>query len=83
MKDNRAKPHVLVRALSERAASDHGKGVTILDLARMRRDARELRARARRAEQEAWLLARALDGALALGMLNERGDAGVEEAASA
>jgi hypothetical protein len=44
---------------------------TLLDISRMRLTARQLRARARRAEQEASLLERALDGALALRMLQE------------
>jgi hypothetical protein len=82
VKDNRAKPHSLVRALSERVAPVEGRDLSILDLAGMRRDARELRARARRAEQEASLLERSIDGVLALRMLEER-EAMDEEAASA
>jgi hypothetical protein len=45
--------------------------MTLIEIAQMRKQARELRASARRAEQEASLLERALDGALALRMLQE------------
>lgn len=45
--------------------------MTLLEIAKMRKRARELRSAARRAEQEAFLLERALDGALAMQMLKE------------
>jgi hypothetical protein len=47
------------------------------------RDARDLRARARRAEQDASLLDRSIDGVLALRMLGERETMDAEDAASA
>jgi len=45
--------------------------MTLMQIAQMRKQARSLRAQARRAEQEASLLERALDGALALRLLKE------------
>jgi hypothetical protein len=83
MQNTRAKPHLLVRAVSDRVASAEGRNASILDLARMRRDARDLRARARRAEQEASLLERSIDGVLALRLLEERESMDAEDAASA
>jgi hypothetical protein len=78
VKDTRTKPHSLVTALRAHVAPARDLGV--LELARMRRDARELRDRAHRAEQEAWLLERAIDGQLAARMLEERDALDVEEA---
>ena len=83
MKDTGAKPHVLVRALNDRVVSAQGANATILELSRMRRDARELRVRARRAEQDASLLERSIDGVFALRMLEDREAMDAEEAASA
>jgi hypothetical protein len=83
MQDTRAKPHSLVRALSDRVAPEHRGDVSILDLARMRRDARDLRARAQRAEQDASLLERTIDGVFALRLLEERETMDAEDAASA
>jgi hypothetical protein len=81
VKDTRAKPHSLVRALSERVAP--ARELSLLDLAGMRRDVRTLRARARRAEQEASLLERTIDGVLALRLLEERDALDIEESATA
>ena len=81
MKDTRTKPHSLVSALRAQVAP--AKQLGVLELARMRRDARDLRARARRAEQDAWLLERAIDGALATRMFAEREVMDAEEAESA
>lgn len=44
---------------------------TVIDLSKMRMAARQLRARARKAEQEAALIERACDGALAIQILKE------------
>jgi hypothetical protein len=81
MKDTRAKPHILVRAIGERVAP--ARELSLLDLAGMRRDVRALRARARRAEQEASLLERTIDGVFALRLLEERESMDAEDAASA
>jgi hypothetical protein len=83
MKDTRAQPHVLVRALSERVAPAVDPELGILELAGMRRDARVLRARARRAEQDASLLVRTIDGVLALRILEDVEAIEAEDAASA
>ena len=83
MKDTGAKPHVLVRAVGDRIAAAHDGNMGILELARMRRGARDLRSRARRAEQEASLLERSIDGVLALRLLEERDALDAEEVATA
>jgi len=83
MKDTRAKPHILVRALSERVEPAVDREFGVLELAGMRRDARDLRGRARRAEQDASLLERTIDGVLALRLLEERDALDIEESATA
>jgi hypothetical protein len=83
VKDTRPKPHILVHALRERVAPAADHELSVLELAGMRRDARALRARARRAEQDASLLERTIDGVLALRLLGERDALDIEESATA